>query len=54
MNQIWQQAEWREQWSAVQGPKQWRVPGEGTLVEIAERLWRQLDTEQEPGENGLS
>lgn len=50
VNYIWQQAEWREQWSAVQGPKQWRVPGEGTLVEIAERLWRRLDTEQEPEE----
>jgi hypothetical protein len=47
VNHIWQQAEWREQWSAVQGPKQWRVPGEGTLVEIAERLWRKLDAEQE-------
>jgi AIPR protein len=51
VSHIWQQAEWREQWSAVQGPKQWRVPGEGTLVEIAERLWRRLDTEQDPGED---
>ncbi|WP_424891158.1 AIPR family protein [Streptomyces sp. XH2] len=52
VNHIWQQAEWREQWSAVQGPKQWSVPGEGTLVEIAERLWRRLDTEQELGVDG--
>ncbi|WP_046501017.1 AIPR family protein [Streptomyces odonnellii] len=50
VSRIWQQAEWREQWSAVQGPKQWRVPGEGTLVEIAERKWRQLDTEEELAE----
>ena len=45
VSHIWQQGEWREQWSAVQGPKQWRVPGEGTLVELAERLWRRLDAE---------
>ncbi len=34
VSHIWQQAEWREQWSAVQGPKQWRVPEEGG------RWWR--------------
>ena len=52
VSHIWQQGEWREQWSAVQGPKQWRVPGEGTLVELAERLWRRLDTEQGAEEEG--
>ncbi|MFD7320018.1 AIPR family protein [Streptomyces sp. NPDC059875] len=54
VNHIWQRAEWREQWSAVQGPKQWRMPGEGTLVEIAERLWRRLETDQEAEEGGQS
>ncbi len=43
---IWRQADWREAWSAVQGPKQWGVPGEGTLVEIAEQLWQRILTEE--------
>ncbi|MFE0579094.1 AIPR family protein [Streptomyces sp. NPDC058874] len=42
VSHIWNEADWKEQWSAVQGPKQWRVPSEGTLVEIAERLWRRI------------
>ncbi|MFF3588400.1 AIPR family protein [Streptomyces sp. NPDC002387] len=45
VSQMWNAADWKEQWSAVQGPKQWRVPGEGTLVEIAERLWRRIADE---------
>ncbi|MFD9732774.1 hypothetical protein, partial [Micrococcus luteus] len=46
---IWQQAEWREAWSAVQGPKQWGVLGEdGTLVDLAEQLWQRLLTESLP------
>jgi phosphatidylserine/phosphatidylglycerophosphate/cardiolipin synthase-like enzyme len=40
----------RGQWSAVQGPKQWRVPGEGTLVELAEKLWQRILTEGGPEE----
>ncbi|MEV1011231.1 AIPR family protein [Streptomyces sp. NPDC049881] len=48
---IWQQAEWREAWSAVQGPKQWGLLGEdGTLVDLAEQLWQQLLTESLPEE----
>ncbi|GGI68976.1 hypothetical protein GCM10011581_02500 [Saccharopolyspora subtropica] len=43
---IWRQANWQEAWSAVQGPKQWEIPGEGTLVEIAEQLWRQVLIEE--------
>lgn len=43
---IWRQADWREAWSAVQGPKQWGIPGEGSLVEIAEELWRRMLTEE--------
>ncbi|HEY8984943.1 MAG TPA: AIPR family protein [Streptomyces sp.] len=48
---IWQQAEWREAWSAVQGPKQWSVLGEGgTLVDLAEQLWQRLLAEPLPDE----
>ncbi|MEV8035643.1 hypothetical protein [Streptomyces sp. NPDC086182] len=50
VSQMWNAADWKEQWSAVQGPKQWRVPGEGTLVEIAERLWTEIAEESESGE----
>ncbi|WP_290050372.1 AIPR family protein [Amycolatopsis solani] len=46
VTQIWRKADWREAWSAVQGPKQWYVPGEGSLVEIAERLWQRIITEE--------
>ncbi|MCK1818898.1 AIPR family protein [Streptomyces sp. XM83C] len=48
VSQMWNEADWKEQWSAVQGPKQWRVPGEGTLVEIAERLWQRIAAGEEP------
>lgn len=48
---IWQEAEWREAWSAVQGPKQWGVLGEdGTLVDLAEQLWQRLLMESLPEE----
>ncbi|MFI1831113.1 AIPR family protein [Streptomyces sp. NPDC020412] len=50
VSQMWNEADWKEQWSAVQGPKQWRVSGEGTLVEIAERLWQRIATEEEQEE----
>lgn len=50
VSQMWNAADWKEQWSAVQGPKQWRVPGDGTLVEIAERLWQDIADAGEPGE----
>jgi hypothetical protein len=46
VTQIWRKAEWREAWSAVQGPKQWYLPGEGSLVDIAEQLWQQILTEE--------
>ncbi|MGH3492919.1 MAG: AIPR family protein [Sciscionella sp.] len=39
---MWELAEWREAWVAVQGPRQWAVPGEGTLVELAEQIWAEL------------
>ncbi|PRX97872.1 AIPR family protein [Allonocardiopsis opalescens] len=48
--QMWNAADWKEQWSAVQGPKQWKVPGEGTLVEIAEGVWQRITDEGEAGE----
>ncbi|MEU7050769.1 AIPR family protein [Streptomyces eurythermus] len=35
---IWQQADWREAPLAVRGPAGWHVPGEGTLVELADQL----------------
>ncbi|WP_029391407.1 AIPR family protein [Streptomyces xiaopingdaonensis] len=54
VSQMWNAADWKEQWSAVQGPKQWRVPGEGTLVEIAERLWRDIADEDRSGEDGVA
>ncbi|MFB6875115.1 AIPR family protein [Streptomyces sp. NPDC056323] len=52
--QMWREADWKEQWSAVQGPKQWRVLGEGTLVDIAERLWQSIAAEDESGEESVS
>ncbi|MFC8100611.1 AIPR family protein [Streptomyces sp. NPDC057363] len=55
VSQMWNAADWKEQWSAVQGPKQWRVPGDGTLVEIAERLWQRIATgEGSPEDDHLS
>ncbi|WP_329562109.1 AIPR family protein [Kitasatospora sp. NBC_01266] len=36
---MWKLADWGNAWSSVQGPKQWALPGEGTLVELAEQLW---------------
>ncbi|UUU18883.1 AIPR family protein [Streptomyces sp. DSM 40750] len=36
---IWQSADWREAWSAVQGARYWIVPGEGSLADLAEALW---------------
>ncbi|MFF1284180.1 AIPR family protein [Streptomyces sp. NPDC058299] len=50
VSRMWDVAEWKDQWSTVQGPKQWRVSGEGTLVEIAERLWRQIADAGDSGE----
>ncbi|MFD9367483.1 AIPR family protein [Streptomyces sp. NPDC060020] len=35
---IWQEAGWAEAPVAVQGPRCWVLPGEGTLVELAEEL----------------
>ncbi|MFF5859133.1 hypothetical protein ACFY8B_26490 [Streptomyces sp. NPDC012751] len=35
---IWQEAAWAEAPVAVQGPLCWVLPGEGTLVELAEEL----------------
>lgn len=35
---IWQEAAWAEAPVAVQGPRCWVLPGEGTLVELAEQL----------------
>jgi hypothetical protein len=52
VSRMWNAADWKEQWSAIQGPKQWKVPGEGTLVEIAERLWQQIADESEPEMEG--
>ncbi|HEU5040058.1 MAG TPA: AIPR family protein [Gemmatimonadales bacterium] len=52
VNTIWREAGWDEHWSSVQGPKQWLVPGEGTLVELAEALWKQLLAEDEAKEGG--
>ncbi|WP_432047925.1 AIPR family protein [Streptomyces asiaticus] len=52
VQQIWRSAEWREAWSAVQGPKQWALPDGGTLVDLAERIWQEMlaaeETEGEP------
>lgn len=45
---IWRLAEWKEAWVAVQGPKQWAIPGEGTLLEIGEILWQRILTEESP------
>lgn len=49
--QMWNEAGWKDQWSAVQGPRQWRVANEGTLVEIADRLW-QRTTAGDESEDG--
>ncbi|MFD3676423.1 AIPR family protein [Streptomyces sp. NPDC058613] len=46
---IWQSAGWREAWSAVQGPRYWTVPGEGSLADLAEALW-DADAVQGTGE----
>ncbi|MFC9229172.1 AIPR family protein [Streptomyces decoyicus] len=35
---IWQEAHWLDAPAAVRGPAGWHVPGEGTLVELADRL----------------
>jgi hypothetical protein len=45
---IWRLAEWQEAWIAVQGPRQWAIPGEGTLLEIGEILWQRILTEGSP------
>ncbi|MEJ1107173.1 MULTISPECIES: AIPR family protein [unclassified Kribbella] len=39
---MWKLAQWQDAWVSVQGPKQWAVPGEGTLVGLAEGVWRDL------------
>ncbi|MET9726189.1 AIPR family protein [Streptomyces zaomyceticus] len=49
ISHIWQSAGWREAWSAVQGPRYWTVPGEGSLADIADALW-DIDTTQDAGE----
>ncbi|MFF7405424.1 AIPR family protein [Streptomyces sp. TR1341] len=54
VSQMWNAADWKEQWSAVQGPKQWKVSGEGTLVEIAERLWRDITDEDQSDEDSFA
>ncbi|MFC4562844.1 AIPR family protein [Nocardiopsis mangrovi] len=51
---IWNAAGWKDQWSTVQGPKQWRISGEGTLVEIAEKLWRGIIDEGDSEVNTLT
>lgn len=35
---IWRSASWREAWAAVQGTRQWAVPGGATLDELAKQL----------------
>ncbi|KAA6210983.1 AIPR family protein [Streptomyces filamentosus] len=45
---IWQEAAWTEAPVAVQGPRSWVLPGEGTLAELAEALLD--DDEPGPGE----
>lgn len=44
-SEIWRQAGWRDAWTSVRGPTQWEVPGEGTLAEIADSLWRRVSTD---------
>ncbi|MCX4825570.1 AIPR family protein [Streptomyces sp. NBC_01142] len=39
---IWRSAEWDEAPVAVQGVRYWALPDEGTLVELAEEIWRTM------------
>ncbi len=43
---IWQEAGWKEAPSTVRGPKHWGVQNEGTLIEIADRIWQQYHTDE--------
>lgn len=38
VTRIWHEAAWAEAPVAVQGPRSWVLPGEGTLAELAEEL----------------
>ncbi|NEA27335.1 AIPR family protein [Actinomadura bangladeshensis] len=40
---MWRLAEWNAAPVAVQGTKRWEVPGQGTLVELAEEVLRERD-----------
>ncbi|MEV7211883.1 AIPR family protein [Kitasatospora cineracea] len=43
-SRIWQEAQWAEQPVAVRGTKNWYLPGEGTLAELADELVADADT----------
>ncbi|MBD0689957.1 AIPR family protein [Streptomyces sp. CBMA123] len=41
--QIWEEAGWTERPLSVQGPARWYLPGEGTLVDLAEEILTDTD-----------
>ncbi|MFC9877895.1 AIPR family protein [Nocardia salmonicida] len=43
IREIWRQAGWDEAPVTVRGPKYWVVPSEGTLIEIADRIWQRYN-----------
>jgi hypothetical protein len=44
--QIWRQAGWEKAPGTVRGPKYWVVPNEGTLIEIADRIWQRYHADE--------
>ncbi|MFD7581703.1 AIPR family protein [Kitasatospora sp. NPDC059817] len=46
---IWEEAQWVNQPVAVQGVRSWYLPGEGTLVDLADQLLAETDTGDGPG-----
>lgn len=44
---MWELAQWRDSWVAVQGPRQWIVEGHGLLVDLAAQIWRALNEADE-------
>lgn len=50
---MWELAEWKKAPVAVQGPKRWMIPGQGTIDEVARRLIRQDEADTVPGAQTL-
>ncbi|MGV9616820.1 AIPR family protein [Nocardia xishanensis] len=46
IRQIWREAGWEKAPGTIRGPKYWGVPDDGTLIEIADRIWQRYHADE--------